>query len=74
MERRRFIKDGLIVVGGTAATIGVVDYVSEFIKLTNEVFKPRVVYKGNPAPQMDEKPEWVRPTEWRRTIIIEGKK
>lgn len=28
--------------------------------------EPTYVLKGNPAPPMDDKPEWVRPTDWKK--------
>lgn len=71
MERKRLLRLGVITLMGVSGVIGGVHYTTELLRLTNEVFTPRVVYRGNPAPPMDEKPEWVRPTDWRRTIVTE---
>lgn len=68
MERRRFIQ-GLAVVVGTGITTLLA---AEVVRAIDKAFKPKYVNRGNPAPPMEEKPEWERPTLWR-FVIIDGR-
>ena len=62
ITRRRAIQT-LAVIGGTAITTLLA---AEAVSAIDRAFKPRFVNRGNPAPLIDERPEWVRPTNWGR--------
>ena len=57
---RRTALYGLAIGGAAIGSL----LAAEGVVALDRAMKPKFVLKGNPAPPMDEKPEWRRPTSW----------